>query len=249
MIRIVVINAKGGCGKSTISTNLASFYASKGFQTALYDYDEQGSSMRWLQSRPKTVASIHGVTAHKNAAKGVTRSWHMRLPPGISRMVEDTPPGLKGPELAQQLKGADYILIPVIPSWFDICATGDFLRELIVNLKVHRGKARLAIITNKARKNTTAFRELEVFLKKLNIPVLAQLRDTQKYNQVTKAGLGIHEVNHSSTEIDKKHWQSIFNWIEISAKNRSILGTSHEQSGGIVNSVETMQDAAKLGAM
>lgn len=92
MIRIVVINAKGGCGKSTISTNLASFYATKGFRTALYDYDQQGSSMRWLQARPKSVAGIHGVIAHRNAAKGVTMSWHLRIPPETARLVVDTPP-------------------------------------------------------------------------------------------------------------------------------------------------------------
>lgn len=230
MIRIVVINAKGGCGKSTISTNLASYYASKGFQTALYDYDPQGSSMRWLESRPKSVASIHGVTAHKNAAKGVTMSWHLRIPPQTTRMVIDTPPGLKGPELAQQLKGADYILIPMLPSWLDICATADFLRELVVNLKVHKSNARMAIISNKVRKNTTAFKELETFLNKLNIPVLAQLRDAQQYNRVTQAGLGVHEVSHQATDADKKHWQAIFNWIEISAKNKNILGGSQGQS-------------------
>lgn len=229
MIRIVVINAKGGCGKTTISTNLASYYASKGFQTALFDYDQQGSSMRWLESRPDSVASIHGVMAHKNAAKGVTMSWHMRIPPQTTRMVIDAPPGLKGPELAQQLKGADYILIPMLPSWLDICATADFLRELVVNLKVHQSKARLAIISNKVRKNTTAYKDLEAFLNKLNIPVLAQLRDAQNYNRVTQAGLGIHEVTHQTTDTDRKHWQSIFNWIEISAKNKSILGNTQGQ--------------------
>jgi len=228
MIRIVVINAKGGCGKSTISTNLASFYANKGFHTALYDYDEQGSSTRWLDARPTSVASIHGVTAHRTAAKGVTRSWHMRLPVDITRMVIDTPPGLKGPDLAEQLKGADYILIPVLPSWLDICATGDFLRELIVNLKVHKGKTRIAIITNKVRKNTNAFKDLESFLNKLNIPVLAQLRDTQNYNKFTKLGLGVHELKHNATEIDRTHWQSIFNWIEINAKNAGILNSLHK---------------------
>lgn len=241
MIRIVVINAKGGCGKSTISTNLASFYATKGFRTALYDYDHQGSSMRWLQARPKSVASIYGVTAHRNAAKGVTMSWHLRIPPETARLIVDTPPGLKGPDLADQLKGADYILIPVLPSWLDICATADFLRELIVNLKIHRGKARMAIITNKVRRNTTSFRELETFLKKLNIPVLAQLRDTQNYNRVIKAGLGIHEIHHKSIDSDEKQWQAIFNWIEISAKNRNILGAAKEYVPQPVHDVEKLR--------
>lgn len=223
MIRIVVINTKGGCGKSTISTNLASYYACKGFKTVLYDYDQQGSSMHWLKLRASTAPSIYGVSAHKGAAKGVTMSWHLRIPPDTSRVVIDTPPGLKGPDLVDQLRGADFILIPVLPSWLDICATADFLRELIVNLKVHRGKARMAIITNKIRKNTHSFKELERFLKKLNIPVLAQLRDSQDYNRVIAMGLGIHEFNHRKLQEDEKQWQGIFNWIEINAKNKSIL--------------------------
>jgi chromosome partitioning protein len=211
MIRIVVINAKGGCGKSTISINLASYYASKGFNTALYDYDQQGSSMRWLQSRPDTVSKIYGVTAHKCAAKGVTMSWHLRIPAGTDRLIVDTPPGLKGPDLVEQIRGADYILIPLLPSWLDICATADFLRDLIIDLKVRSGQTRIAIIANKVRKNTTAFTELDNFLKKLNIPVLAQLRDTQNYVRITKAGLGIHELAHKALDVDRKHWQSIIN--------------------------------------
>lgn len=241
MIRIVVINAKGGCGKSTISTNLASFYAANGFSTALYDYDVQGSSMRWLQARPESVASIYGVTAHKTAAQGVTMSWHLRLPSETTRLIIDTPPGLKGSDLANQLKGADFILIPMLPSWLDICATADFLQELIVNLKINRSKARMAIITNKVRKNTTAYRDLDSFLKKLNIPVLAQLRDAQNYNRVTKMGLGIHEINLQATEVDRKHWQCIFNWIEISTRNRSILNSTHERSAEKIHEIKKLR--------
>ena len=159
-------------------------------------------------------------------------------------MVIDTPPGLKNTELAEQLKGADYILIPMLPSWLDICSTADFLRELMVNLKVHRGKARIAIIANRVRKKTKSFQELESFLSQLNIPVLAHLRDTQKYNRVTKSGLGIHEVNHHSTDIDKKDWQSIFNWIEISAKNRSILGMVKEPEMEPVQQLEKLRSVS-----
>ena len=235
MIRIVIINAKGGCGKSTISTNLASYYASKGFNTALYDYDQQGSSMRWLSARPDSVASIYGVTAHKCAAKGVTMSWHLRIPPGTDRLIVDTPPGLKGPDLLDQVRDADYILIPVLPSWLDICATADFLRDLIVDLKVRTGRTRIAIIANKVRKNTTTFVELDTFLKKLNIPVLAQLRDTQNYVRIGKVGLGIHELSHKSLEVDKRHWQSIINWIEISEKNKNILKSAAGHNVKVIN--------------
>ena len=100
---------------------------------------------------------------------------------------------------------------------------------MIINLKVNKNNTRLAIVTNRTRTNTTAFRDLELFLNKLNIPVLAQLRDTQNYNRFAKLGLGIHEYQHKATEVDRKHWQSIFNWIETNAKNRSILKTIQAQ--------------------
>ena len=98
MKRIVVINTKGGCGKTTVSTNLASYYAAKGLSTALFDYDPQGSSMRWLKLRGDDKPEIYGVVAHKNSAKAVTMSWQLRLPAETQRLIIDTPPGLKGPD-------------------------------------------------------------------------------------------------------------------------------------------------------
>ena len=63
MSSIMVINAKGGSGKTTISTNLASYYASSGFKVTLVDLDPQGSASKWLSSRPITKAKIRGVTS------------------------------------------------------------------------------------------------------------------------------------------------------------------------------------------
>ena len=214
MLRIVVINTKGGCGKTTISTNLASFYASKGVNTALYDYDPQGSSMRWLKLRSEEQSGIYGVVAHHNAAKAVTMSWHMRLPPETERLVIDTPPGLKGPDLRDQLKGADCILIPVLPSPIDIFATADFIRDLLLEAKVRLNRTRIAIVANRTKKNTLAFQSLERFLQSLSIPVVARLRDTQNYVRASEDGLGIHELKNRPIYVDKMHWGSIYDWIE-----------------------------------
>ena len=216
MLRIVVIHTKGGCGKTTVSTNLASFYASKGMNTALFDYDPQGSSMRWLKLRSNEHTGIYGVVAHHNAAKAkaVTMSWHMRLPPDTERLVIDTPPGLKGPDLIDQLKGADCILIPVLPSPIDIYATADFIRDLLLEAKVRLNKTRIGIVANRTKKNTLAFQSLERFLKTLSIPVVAELRDTQNYIRATEEGIGIHELKNRPIYVDKMHWTAIYDWIE-----------------------------------
>jgi len=214
MKRIVVINTKGGCGKTTVSTNLASYYASKGYSTALFDYDPQGSSMRWLKLRSSDLQDIHGVVAHKNSAKAVTMSWQLRLPAETDILIIDTPPGLKGPDLREQLKGADMILIPVLPSPLDIFATADFIRDLLLYVKIRLNKTKVGIIANRVKKNTIAFQSLERFLASLNIPVVARLRDTQNYLRATEEGMGIHELKGKNVYVDGMHWKAIMEWIE-----------------------------------
>lgn len=217
MKRIVVINSKGGCGKTTVSTNLASYYAAQGINTALFDYDPQASSMRWLKLRQADSATIYGVTAQKNAAKAVTMSWQLRLPPETERLIVDTPPGLKGIELIEQIKGADVILIPVLPSPLDIFATADFIRDLLLEAKVRMNDTRIGIIANRVKKNTVAFQSLQRFLDSLSIPVVARLRDTQNYLHATDEGLGIHELKGQNIYIDAQHWKSIRQWIDQAA--------------------------------
>lgn len=214
MLRIVVINSKGGCGKTTISTNLASCYAAHGINTALFDYDPQGSSIRWLRTRPGDESSIYGVTAHQSAAKAVTKSWHLRLPPETERLIIDTPPGLKGTELVDQLKGADCILIPVLPSPIDIYATADFIRDLLLEAKVRQTRTRIGIIANRVKKNTLAFQALERFVRTLSIPVVARLRDSQNYVKASEEGLGIHELKNKPVYIDRMHWRGVCEWID-----------------------------------
>ncbi len=214
MKRIVVINTKGGCGKTTISTSLASYYAAAGIHTALFDYDPQGSSMRWLKLRAAERPEIYGVVAHKNSAKAVTMSWQLRLPPETQRLIIDTPPGLKGPDLKEQLKGADIILIPVLPSPLDIFATADFIRDLLLDVKVRLNETRVGIVANRVKKNTIAFQSLERFLGSLNIPVVAKLRDSQNYLRATEEGLGIHELKGKNTYVDRMHWKSVVEWLD-----------------------------------
>ena len=222
MKRIVVINSKGGCGKTTISTNLASYYASKGICTALYDYDPQGSSMRWLKLRSSDEANIYGVVAHKNAAKAVTMSWQLRLPAETQRVILDTPPGLKGSDLIEQLKGADYILIPVLPSSIDIYATADFIRDLMLEARVRLHKTKIGIIANRVKQNTLALQALQRFLNSLSIPVVGRLRDTQNYLQAAEKGLGVHELKNRKIAAEKKHWRGIYDWLENEAVSEEI---------------------------
>jgi chromosome partitioning protein len=187
MQRITVINVKGGCGKTTIATNLASAYAGHDRNTTLIDYDPQGSSMYWLNQRPQDASQINGIAAYPNN-KPVTRSWQLHLPIDTERVIVDTPAGLKGLDLVDQLRGTHAILIPVLPSSIDTHATADFIRDLYLIAKVKPRQTRLCIVCNRVRPNTLSFRSLERFLAAMDIPVIGHLRETQSYVKASERG-------------------------------------------------------------
>jgi chromosome partitioning protein len=214
MRRILVINSKGGCGKTTVATNLASYYAGRGRRTALFDYDPQGSSRRWLQLRSRSERGIFGVSAWSAGQAGGTRTWQLRVPPETQCIVMDTPAALNLREFGRQVPEADVVLIPVTPSAIDMFATANFIRDLLLVSSIRVNRARIAIIPNRVKANTLSLSGLERFLGTLNITVLSQLRDTQKYVTAAEQGLAIHEVRGSQDERDSEAWDRIFEWLE-----------------------------------
>lgn len=222
MRRIIVLNSKGGCGKTTIATNLASQFATRGYRTALFDHDPQASSTRWLETRPAELPPIYGVKAFPSSRMGVTRSWQLRTPPDTERIVLDAPAGLMRPDLHEQLRGVDLILIPVQPSTIDTHAAAGFIRDLLLVNKVRQHQDRIAIVANRTRDNTLAFANLERFLRSLRIPVVARLRDTQNYVHAAELGMGIHELtDYPRARQELPAWDNIIDWAERSFANIS----------------------------
>lgn len=216
--KIVVINGKGGCGKTTVATNLAVWYAHEGLYPALFDHDPQTSSSRWLNARPARAPAIHGVSLQERQRLGVTRAWHLRVPPGTRRIINDTPAGVAGLEIADHVEGADIILIPVLPSSIDIEAGADFIRDLLIKAKIRRDArgARVGIIANRIKEHTVALQSLERFLQTLQIPVVARLGDTQNYLHAAEQGLGIAELRERPRALQRelRAWRDLVAWLE-----------------------------------
>ena len=144
MKKILVINSKGGCGKSTLATNLASYFAHHGEQTALMDYDPQGSTMQWLKLRPAHLNPIHGANASRRKGN-VIRSWQMVVPFDTEKLIIDAPAGVDGILLQELVQRADNIIIPVAPSPVDIHATSDFIKDLFLIGKIRSQKTDVAV--------------------------------------------------------------------------------------------------------
>jgi chromosome partitioning protein len=205
MRHVMVMNSKGGCGKSTIATNVASHFATEGYKVALADYDPQRTSLDWLALRPEDLPRITGVSAHDEGLRAVPRDTEV--------LVIDAPARTHGSEMNELVRRAETILVPVLPSPIDLKACAHFLSELLDLGKVQREQARLALVANRVRENTLMFEELDQYLGKLKVPYLSALRQSTNYLRAFQRGMGIFELPEYLAWPDWKQWEPVTKWL------------------------------------
>jgi chromosome partitioning protein len=211
--KIVVINPKGGCGKTTISTNLASYFASKGPIPAIMDCDQQGSTMSWIERRPEDLPEIHGIAAYKRTMQA-TRSWQLRVPTETTNLIVDSAASLTHDELREVTRDACSILVPVLPSAIDIHAASRCIADLLLVAKIDRRDRKLAVVANRTRKNTKSFGKLMRFLDSLGIPIIAVLRDSQNFVRAAERGIGVCDMPPHKARKDMEQIESIVAWLD-----------------------------------
>ena len=200
---IVVANPKGGVGKTTLSTNLAGYLASRGRSVMLGDVDRQQSSKIWLGLRPAGLPKI--------AAWEVSRDDIVRPPKGTTHIVLDTPAGLHGKRLDEVMKLADKVLIPLQPSIFDIHATHEFITDLLANRR--NAKTQIGVVGMRTREGTISTDQLRTFLQGVNVPLIGFLRDTQNYVHLAAHGLTLWDVASTRFQADREQWEPIATWV------------------------------------
>lgn len=206
MRTIMVMNAKGGSGKSTIATNLASYYASQGASVTLADFDPQESSLDWLRARPRGRPHITGVAAYKGGFRPSRKDQYV---------IMDAPAAVHGAELTQFVRRAETFIVPVLPSPLDMRAAAKFIEEIKNTGPISRKQARIGVIANRARGFTNIFLDLDEFLSKLRgVPYLTALRENQNYIRAAERGLGVFEFAPAATAVDREEWQPVIRWLE-----------------------------------
>ena len=212
MRTIMLMNAKGGCGKTTLATNIATWFADDGAKVALADFDPQGSTLDWLEARKDYtgIPEIEAIDATQGPAKPAK---------GTDFMIMDAPAGTHGPEINNMLRRVETLIIPILPSPIDMRACKRFLEELLNSGKISRQQTKLAIVANRAKENTIVYRQLEEFLGHLKIPFLTHLRESQNYIRAAERGLGVFELAPSMVAQDVVLWDPILDWLN-SAESR-----------------------------
>lgn len=205
MRHIMVMNAKGGCGKSTLATNIASYFADEGYWVALADYDPQRSSIDWLDRRPSKRPEIAAVEAYKDGLKHAPRNFDY--------LIIDAPARSHGKELTNLVRHAETIVVPVLPSTIDMQAADRFIQELKSVGKIERKQAKIGVVANRVREYTLIFEELDEHLTAAKVPYLAALREAQNYIRAYTRGLGIFELPEYLAWPDWEQWEPLTRWL------------------------------------
>jgi chromosome partitioning protein len=201
---VVVANPKGGVGKTTLATNIAGYYASRGHAVMLGDADRQQSSKLWLGLRPPAARPI--------ATWDINADLIVKPPKGTTHVVLDSPGGMHGWRFKDVMKLADKVIVPLQPSIFDIYATRKFLDELAEHRKANH--LEVGIVGMRVDQRTIAADKLREFVDSLKLPVLGYVRDTQNYIHLAARGLTVFDVAPSRVEKDLEQWTGICKWLD-----------------------------------
>jgi chromosome partitioning protein len=201
---IVIANPKGGVGKSTLSSNIAGYWAAQGHAVMLGDIDPQQSTALWLALRAPDLPRIQGWE--------IDGDQLAKPPKGVTHVVLDTPAGLSGKRLDAAMKLADLMLIPLQASVFDIYPTQAFVEKV----RAHKrgDKVALAVVGNRVKDHTKATEHLQGFLQTLDLPCLGLLRDTQNYAHLAAHGLSLWDVPATKVDKDLVQWQALTQWLD-----------------------------------
>ncbi len=221
MRTIMVVNAKGGSGKTTLATTLAGYFARRG-RTALKDLDPQGSSNDWLAQRPATLPPIHGIREQRNGPT-MTRAWQMRAPLHTQWLVVDTPAGFDPNRFVTELRKVDCLLIPVVPSPIDIRATAAFLKGLSQFRRAYLSRARWGVVANRVAPYSPAFYTLQRIFTNLDIPFIASLSESGAYLRAAQEGRSLWDMEPEAVERERQEWASLLAWVEGSAQPQTSL--------------------------
>ena len=195
---IAVLNQKGGSGKTTIATHLARALQLAGADVLLVDSDPQGSARDWAavrEDQPLTVVGIDRPTIDRDLKQVARKDF----------VVIDGAP--QAADLAvSAIKAADFVLIPVQPSPYDIWATADLVELVKQRIEVTDGRLQAAFVVSRAIKGTRIGGEVTVAAGGDGLPIPAsRLTPRGSYPGTAAAGTTVMESEPDSDAAAEVH--------------------------------------------
>ncbi|MFN7143892.1 MAG: AAA family ATPase [Myxococcota bacterium] len=205
MFIVAVVNLKGGCGKTTLATQLAARFAREGHRSILGDCDRQQSAIQWAARRPGSLPEVEAVDLDTDA---------MVVPFGDGRMVIDVPAGLKRKALEVVVRAADALVVPVLPSVFDADGTARLVRMLGEMKPVRKGRRPVGVVANRVRPRSVSARQLEAFCGALEVPTVARLSDAQHYVNAAATGVTLFDLPPGRETRLRREWAPLLTFLD-----------------------------------
>jgi chromosome partitioning protein len=204
MKKILIANPKGGSGKTTLATNLAGYFSSQEKKVCLLDLDKQQSSIGWLSRRPDHLTKINGLNNRSALSKKNN----------VDIIVIDSPAGMRGDKLSEAVKEADWVIVPMQSSTYDINATQEFIDILKAEKAVRKERTFVAMLGMRVASRTKAADNLAQYLEDSGFPVIGNLRNAQIYAHTAEQGISIFDMPSYRAKKDIEQWGPLLKWIE-----------------------------------
>lgn len=247
--RVLVVNGKGGCGKTTIATNLSVAYHQRGNTVALVDQDQQGSSAAWHAERSQHTSDVHLVSAFRREKMYQTKTFHNRMPSAVDRVVIDTTSVGHTHDLELLIKSADVILVPMMASAIDLRVSTRFLTDLLTHRAFRARPRAVGAVLNRVNSERGVPEPLTNFLRCADVPHVATFHDHAGYTDAADTGRGILELtaelaSDSTLDADASAWSALCNWIDAQPScNRVTVAALRQRPRSAPRHQETQSDS------
>ncbi len=210
---IAVSNPKGGCGKTTICTNLACFLAKWGYSVVLLDADSQSSALDWASVRSGALPRISVIATSPDQLPARLQNAQKTAVPRTVVLL-DLPAAFPIDLELEIYPYLDAVLIPAIASPIDVRGMVRHVFDLYKHL-FDGGKGPVTgVIVNRAKVRTRLYKTvLGGFLQRITFPLIGELRDTQNYPTAAHEGKGVAELPLRQVIKDLLQWKPIIEWL------------------------------------
>lgn len=193
---ISVLNPKGGCGKTTISTNLARALHDRGHSVLIVDSDPQGSARDWHAANEDNPIELVALDRPNNVKtlRSMAVNYDYVVIDGAAKL-EDM--------IAAAIKVSDFILIPVQPSPYDIWAASDLVDFIKARQEVTDGAPLAGFVVSRVVEGTRLGGDVRAALDEYALPIFeTTISQRQVYPQTASEGQTVFDAGNAKAKAE-----------------------------------------------